>query len=439
MPATQPLVPTDEGSLRARWGTASVAEIKNTVLAATEKSILSKTVIALGLLIFAQKLAVPPNIELGFFVIALLVAWLFIKGYAAIAAGRCITYCGICALMLLANAFSPLHNRISVNSLLFLLTVHIPFVFTVRISRAGYLRLLLWFQIFCLVIATAVYLQWLQQFLHMPMLDMDSYLPAPVIFEHYNYVQKVNFSSPWYKPNGFFMLEASFASQLLAMSVLVEIALFRRPLRILYVLAAQLATFGGTGMFVLGVGMIGVMFYLKPKSVLALLLAVPIALGAAYQLGVVKNATGRAAEVFQPGTSGHGRFAAPGQIALDTVKSSTAAAYLGLGAGVVSPYQTHETDTLNPIAKLVIEYGIPIALLFIIWFHSILLTSGVPFIVTLAVILQYDLTGGGLMIPLQTYYCLLLSALFIPFAALRPFDPGVRQPRNLLRPPQPVG
>jgi hypothetical protein len=396
-----------------RWGGASIAQIKVAPISAVERSIVTKTVAALGILIFAQRLAVPPNIEIGFFPVMFLAVWLFAKGYAVISRPRALAYLGICALILCDVLFSPLHNAISVASLAFLLTMHLPFLLRVAISRAAYLRILLWFQIFCLVIATMVFVQWAQQFVHMPMISMDNYVPDSLTFKNYNYIQKVTFYSHWYKPNAFFMLETSHTSQLLAISALIEIALFRRPIRILYVLLAQVSTFGGTGIFILAMGMLAMVFYLRPKSILTLAIAAPLIFVAALQLGVVHNAVERSAQIGQRGTSGNGRITAPYVIAAQTANSSPEAAFLGLGPGVATPFQTEIQDALNPTAKLIVEYGLPIAVLWIVWFHSILLSTRAPFIVTWVVILQYDLVGGALMIPLQTYYCLLLSALFV--------------------------
>jgi len=408
------------------WTAYTVEEIRSTPLSPAETEIVKWTGIAFCFLIVFQRLAVPPNIEVGFFSIAALTVWLVYKRYAVLIPLRAIAYMFIATLMFAFALYSPLRPAFSVPALLFVVFMHFPFLFRVDISRVAYLRILLVFQNLAFLMATMVFFQWAQQAAGMYMIDMDHFVPSSWLFENYNYVQKVNYFSRWYKPNAFFMLETSFTSQLLAMSVLFELAILRRPFRILYAGIAQVMTFGGTGLLILAAGMLVCVFYLRPKQILILACATPILLAVAFSLGVVQNAMGRATEIARPGTSGNGRLMAPLDIATNTASSSLDFAIFGVGPGIRSPYKRYSQDTLNAPSKLVVEYGVPVAILWLTWFLSCLAVSGVPIIVIWAMFLQYVPMQGGLMVPMLTYYCLIMAALFRPTryqqpARVRPF------------------
>ncbi|MDO7844608.1 hypothetical protein [Sphingomonas immobilis] len=425
---------TASSQLLKPWRDYKVDEVKAAILNANERVIVGAAAIALGLLIFTEKLALQPaNIEYGFFAVAALCVFLVLRGSAYFLPVRTLAYCGVAALMIVITFASPIHAAFSIPSLLFMIILHIPFCMRVDLSRLAYLRILLWFEIFALVIASFVYFQWLQQAAGMRMLNMEDYLPQSMMFDNYNYVQKINYFSHWYKPNGFFMLETSYASQVLALAGLIELALFRRPVRLAYIVLAQLSTYGGTGMIVLGCGMLVAVFYLRFKEVVALAVAVPLLFGLAMTTGIAENAMGRTMEFSHSGTSGNGRFVAPFEIARDTVLSSKTFALTGVGPGVVSPYHRLIQDTLNPLTKLVVEYGIPVAVLWMLWYHACMIMARVPFIAFWAFFIQYDALGGAAMVPLVTYYCLLISCLFVP---TRYIAPAMRRPTipNRLRP-----
>ena len=397
-----------------RWTEYTVDEIRSTALSPGETEIVKWTGLAFSFLVVFQKIAVGPNIEVGFFFIFALILWLVYRRHAVLIPLRAISYLLICTLMIAFAVYSPLRPEFSVPALIFMIFMHVPFLFRVNISRIAYLRIVLTFQNLALLMASMVFFQWAQQAAHMPMISMGSYIPESWFLFHYNYIQKVGFYSVWYKPNAFFMLETSFTSQLLAMSLLFEIALFRRPWRILYIGVAQIMTFGGTGILILAAGMLVCVFYMRTKQVIILACAVPVMFFVALPLGVVHNAIGRTSEISRPGTSGNGRLMAPVQVATETATSSLDRAIFGVGPGLDSPFKRYKQEVLNAPAKLVVEYGVPVAIFWLCWFLGCMFVSGVPVIVIWAMFLQYIPLQGCLIVPLMTYYVLVMAGLFRP-------------------------
>jgi len=79
-----------------------------------------------------------------------------------------------------------------------------------------------------------------------------------------------------------------------------------------------------------------------------------------------------------------------------------------------SPFKRYKQEVLNAPAKLVVEYGVPVAILWLCWFLGCLFVSGVPIIVIWAMFLQYIPLQGCLIVPLMTYYVLVMAGLFRP-------------------------
>jgi hypothetical protein len=428
MPAAISMSVTEVGSIEGagepRWGDCSVAQAKQ-ALTHDERRFVTAASVAIAFLILTQKLVIGFGIEIGVLAVWPFTIWAFTRGYCVIcplrATGYLFTAVAIAAVSI-ANSAKP---GFSLTSPLFFVALYIPFIFVSSVRRVVYLSIVSNLQLVTLFIGAMVFLQWAQQALGMPMMNMERLIPGQFLFPGYNYLQTIGYASSWYKPNAFFMLETSHTSQLLAIGFVVEMVLFKRPWAMLWLLLALVMTFGGTGTLMVIATLPFLIPYLSRRIIAASVVAAPVALLVAVKLGFLSNALDRAQEFGEAGTSGGGRFVGPFQILRDTMMNVPKASFLGIGAGTVSPYQYSMYDVINPIAKSMLDYGIPTGLAWLIWFHASTFGSRAPFAIIWVVLLQFDFMGGSLLIPVQAYYCFFLCA------AIMPARDGARGPGRL--------
>lgn len=414
MPGTTepfPRLPANDRS----WRDYRAADVGMESLSTDERQLVRGVFITLCGVIAVQKLAVPGwNLELNFFVATAFTAWAFVRGHLAVNPTRLFGFVLVSAGALLITLAAHATAAFSLPSLLFLVLLHLPFIFCAEVRRDVYVMILKRFQLIALFIASLVLLQWAEQGAGLRMTNLEDYLPHAWLYQTFVYVQKVNYVSPWYKPNGIFMLEASFTSQLLAMALVIEICILKRMRIIMVLLLGMVLAFAGTGIIMVLITLPFIAVYLSKRTVWAGIISAPTALLLGWQLGFLANALGRTTEIARPGTSGSGRLVAPMVILWKTLTNIPSAVFVGIGPGVVNPFYSNLTDMLNPTAKIITEYGLPLGLLWLVWFHFCTVSARVPAAITCVVLIQYDVTGGGLLVPLQTYYCLFLSAMIVP-------------------------
>jgi hypothetical protein len=409
-PETTPAIdPVEHG-----WGYYRAGDVTLDKLTANERYFVTVASITFALLIFTQKIAPVLNIELGTYFVLPFSIWALASGNATVSPVRLLGYLALGVIAIILTFASHAYGTFSITALMYLVVLHLPFTIVANVRRIVYLKLLKNFQICAIIIASMVFFQWAQQAVGMKMASMEDYVPHAILFDSYNYIQKIDYFSRWYKPNAFFMLETSHTSQLLAIALVVELCILRRLQIVLYLAVGLVMSFGGTGTIMVILTAPFILRYLSSRTLMAGAVAAPIALLIGAKLGFIDNAVGRSQEFSHSGTSGSGRFIAPFQIMRDQLVGMHETVFWGIGPGNMSPYQLQHTDMMNPLSKLVVEYGVPFAILWLVWFHSCVFASRVPFVIAFVTLIQFDLTGGGLLVPIQTYYCLFLCAMFIP-------------------------
>ena len=295
------------------------------------------------------------------------------------------------------------------SSFMFLVVISLCFCFEIKISRDNYISYLKIFQKFGVFAALLVYIDWIFQFAHLPMPNIELLIPKNWLFYNYVYIQPLNWGNKFMKPNGFFFLETSFVSQFIAFSLIFEFCLFRRLGYIVLLGTALVASFGGTGMLLLALSSPVILFYFRLKLVPLALIALPIGGFTAVQLGVLDNVVERSSEFSKEGSSGNVRFTNQLQSVIDVVNSGPLYALAGRGSGLM-PQRLNLLYT--PLAKVPYEYGF---ITYIFWFLFIIYCSfgrGVPFIVSWAAIVQYMLLNGSLLVPICNAYIVVLCSLF---------------------------
>lgn len=377
-----------------------------------ERILLRAAALCLGGVIFLQKFALPGNIELSFVAVVLYCLFTLQFGLARFGL-RSVSFILVAFLFAAAASFSAAHNAISFQSMLFAIAVHAPLVLFFPVSKAFYEGLLRIFTSFCLVICALVFFQWAQQLVGMRMINLEDFVPREFLFKTYVYVQKINFYSQYYKPNGFFCLEASNAAQLLAIGAVVELYVFKRLKLFLILTAGSLATLAGTGIFILALALLFLPFLAGQRLLMPALALVVVILIFGTALGLTGYALGRISEFGEEGTSGNGRFLASYRIILQTIANDLPSFFLGYGPGVVNPAQGYTQDVPNPLAKTITDYGIFASVAFMVWFHAIAFSSRAPLVLVLALLAQYEFVQGGFMVPINTYLLWLLAGAFV--------------------------
>ncbi|GAA3242955.1 hypothetical protein GCM10017691_47420 [Pseudonocardia petroleophila] len=359
--------------------------------------------------------------------IALPIAFVVLVGLAA--RGQLVADVTRVALYLAAVAASLLCTVIvsagsgpapSFTSLLLLLVLYIPLCFRVSDRlRDQFPRVLEFFQRIMIVGAVFCLLQTAVQLAGISYTDLfDTYLPPQLIFTEYNTTYPIYYGSPILKANGFVFLEPSFASQFLAIAIIIQLMVDgKRWGRLALFGGALLATVSGTGIALLGVGLV-VLAIRRGGRWTARALTAAFLVGLAVSLTPVGALLAeRTGESSTSGSSGNARFVAPYVVIADAIGRDESVFLVGRGAGTVDS----DVQFFNPtgllvnypaLPKFIGEYGVPTALVFLTFILTVLLRNVPSPTLGLMAATVYFVLSGSLLQPQTVYLCWLLTGLF---------------------------
>lgn len=222
-----------------------------------------------------------------------------------------------------------------------------------------------------LLLAIAGLAQFLLQFVGLGLFSWTAFVPADLLNNPFETVIPIG-DSGYFKANGFFLVEPSVFSQYMALAVLIEMLLFRRPLHLATYAAALMSSISGTGwLMILGFALTAG-FSLGGRGV-RLSLATLVMGGLSIAGLAVLFPSGfdlflsRTGEFSSVGASGHLRFVTPWWIGQFVLDRSPWVALYGMGAGVSEHLAMHPIwdFNLNPPVKISLEYGIPCFVLYL--------------------------------------------------------------------------
>ncbi len=281
----------------------------------------------------------------------------------------------LCALSVLGLAYNQVFpNRFQVapsqQSLLqFLLFSSFAILsFASPLSEAAFFRRMN--NLFGLVAAAGV-AQFVAQFAGLGLFTFRGLVPDWLLFEDgYNLQIPAGFGG-LFKSNGFFLLEPSIFSQVMALALMIEVLTFVRVRFLLLFLAGLLLSMAGTGWVVIAAFVLTVTVGLGWRGVaIAVGTLVAIAgVGAAVSLFAPDAAaafSGRLDEVFMPRTSGHLRFVTPFWLLSDVLHLQPDAFWAGLGGGVSERVPLPYEYNVNTPVKVGLEYGLPALLAYLV-------------------------------------------------------------------------
>ena len=270
------------------------------------------------------------------------------------------------------------------------------------------------------VIAAAGVLQFFAQFAGVRIFAFTGILPAPILYEYgYNTSIPVGVGS-LLKSNGFFLIEPSTFSQVMALGLIIEMLAFRRVVFLLLFALAELLSFSGTGWIVLASFVAASMVGMGQRGI-ALAAATVLLLGLAFGIGSLAAPDfahafeQRIGEISHPGTSGHRRFVTPFWALSDTLNEQPSAALIGLGSGVSERLDLPYDYDVNTPIKVALDNGFPALIAYVLLF-LLGRKSPIQAALTVPACTLFFFTGAYQQFPPVIFLVLLL----ISVARLRP-------------------
>lgn len=307
----------------------------------------------------------------------------------------------------------------SMNSLIqyLVLTSFLTLSFTEAMDELEFFRQV---NVYFSIIAVAGILQFFAQYAGVSIFSFEGIIPPFMLVEFGWNLQIPSGVGSALKANGFFLLEPSIFSQVMALALIIEVLTFKRVGYLCLFVGALFLSFSGTGWIVLGafiiglgasLGIRGLILAAATLAVLGLVLAAVLTF--APETGAALSA--RTDEIFTPLTSGHMRFVTPFWLLSDVLERVPSALVVGLGPGVSEHLPLTYLYNVNTPIKITLEFGLPAfiayLLLFVVNRHTPRQRAIVfPAIVTVLI------TGSYAQFP----PVLFLVALIICVARLRP-------------------
>ncbi len=347
---------------------------------------------------FLSKFAFPPFGALGIGISVFLLLAALVVGSVCGCLGAeprrlmgFVTMVGILGLfqILQPDPFSPL-------SLLLLVAVHLPYVFTVPHGGDGE-RIIKFFLGIATFFAMCGIAQYSLQVVVNPrfLFPIENYVPDTFIVEHFNHQAAMEYGSHEYRANGVFLLEPSFFSQVLAVAIVAELCTLGRVTRLAIFGLALLVSYSGTGIIVLAIclPLCVVMrrrWGLLLAGLIALIVMIPL-----HEYLHADRLISRVAEFGSIQSSGYSRFVGGFYLFDQFLWQQPWRALFGYGAGSFTNYATrvHYGAAEMALFKIVFEFGLVGAAAYFGFLFCCLFYSPAPRLLTLAVGITYFLNG----------------------------------------------
>lgn len=287
-------------------------------------------------------------------------------------------------------------DSFSVLSLLLLVAVHLPYVFTVPHSDDGD-RIINFFLGIVTVFALCGIAQYSLQFVvdaHF-LFPIENFVPKAFVVQHFNHQAAMEYASEEYRANGVFLLEPSFFSQVLAVAIVAELCTRFRVTRLAVFGLALLVSYSGTGILVLTICLpLCVVtrrrWGLLLVGVFALVVMIPL-----QQYLHPDRLLSRVAEFGSIQSSGYSRFVGGFYLFDQFLWHDPWRTLFGYGAGSFTSYATraHYAAAEMALFKIVFEFGLVGTVAYFGFVFCCLFYSPAPRLVTLAVGITYFLNG----------------------------------------------
>jgi hypothetical protein len=348
---------------------------------------------------FLSKFGFPPLAALGigvsiFFLLAVLAAGAVLGGLS-IEPRRLALFAAMVGILGLIQIFQP--NSFSPSSLLLLICVHLPYIFTISGSDDKD-RIIRFFLGIVMVFACCGIAQYCLQFFVNPrfLFPIENFTPDSFIVQQFNHQAAMEYGSHEYRANGVFLLEPSFFSQLLAVAIIVELCTFGRLSRIAVYGLALIVSYSGTGLIVLAVCLPLCLVAQRRWGLLVLgllVLAVIIPLQLHFHANRLLSRIG---EFDSNQSSAYMRFVGGFRLFDKFLWEDLWRTLFGYGAGSFVSYSSrvhYYAAAEMALFKIVFEFGLVGAVAYFGFLFGCLYCSSAPRLLILAVGITYFLNG----------------------------------------------
>lgn len=341
-------------------------------------------------------------------------AYLAMRGCILVDRTRLAIYTLMLGLLFVTQARFVSSQEWSVTSLLLFSVIYASYTLIVPIERKDYIRIVNAYVTFSLVVGGLVWFNWATQIIGLGLTpNLQTLVPEEFLYREYNYINRLWWGPLQYKPNAIVFLETSHVSQFLAIAIIIEAAFFMRLHRLAFLGVSLLATFGGTGLSILLLTAPFFLPRLKAKAIIGLVVALPVALLFAWQIGIFDNAAKRLSEFDNSSASGNIRFIKPAEAVVDAAQELDTFLF-GKGAGAMpkATADLSKTFAWAPYSKVIVEDGFLIFVIWMVLFCMTMFRLDIPVAVPWSLFVHFHLMNGALNVPMHSVYCLLLVGIY---------------------------
>jgi hypothetical protein len=345
----------------------------------------------------------------------ILLFYVLLSGWVKMTVPDTLNYCICILLSFISYLLSD--SATSFTSLALVASIYFPFCFKWKIQENlhyNWLWLANTFINISVFVGVCGLLQYIGQFfIHDQWLvDFSQYIPDSI-----RATQGYNTSIPvglMYKSNGFFLLEPSSFSQLMAIALLCEWTLFKRIGRMSVLALGLLVSYSGTGILTL---VLGAMFPLGPRTVVRALGFAALGGFVFFLLGDLLHLSftlDRVNEFSTPGSSGSDRFVAPIQLLQEQIGDGSDIVHVLLGNGPGSMTRAVRGYTFfDPTwARLFFEYGLLGSIAFLWFFIQTMNRFSSPAAIRAGLFFCWFLMGDGLATPESAAMIFMIAGLW---------------------------
>lgn len=297
----------------------------------------------------------------------------------------------------------------SLNSVLLVFAVYIPFLFYVEIGESTYRKLVQIFLNVMLLMGMIALIQQVVQIVwsYQVWPNLDHLVGDDFLFHGFNYIQPITSSGRLMKPNAIFFLEVSVLSQWTAVALAIELVFFARIWRMAFYAFVLLACFAGTGLLLLAICAPVLIGRMKPRTMGAIFIVVLIGLTIAVKIHWYEQVSRRFDEYQKSGASANHRFVEPIGVMLDEIQRP-GFVFVGEGPGTISK---ENGNVWWVVAKIAYEYGVFPMLTFAV-FLVYVIASGAPSQRMSFVYIMLMNFMGGFIIPIWPILIFILGGFF---------------------------
>jgi hypothetical protein len=224
---------------------------------------------------------------------------------------------------------------------------------------------------------------------------IENFVPASLIVQHFNEQAALGYGSEVYRPNGVFLLEPSFFSQVLAVAIVAELCTLGRARRLAVFGIALLVSYSGTGIMVLAICLPLYAATRRRWGLLFLGLFALVVMIALVEYLHMDRFLGRVGEFGSTHSSGFARFVGGFYLFDQFLWGDPWRTLFGYGAGAFLDYALHSRYPAAEMAlfKVVFEFGLVGAAAYFGFLVCCLSSSSAPRMLILAVGITYLLNG----------------------------------------------